>query len=109
MKLLNERNQVRTVAQKWRAKYGSGSYRADNRKRMVGDELAQLDVETATAEQVAEIVGNRSWVSEITCDECGKNTWDAVQFGELPDYESATAEICADCLRAALKLLENGS
>lgn len=106
MNLLNERNQVRTVAEKWRRQYGSGSYGADDRGRNVGDELSQLDKETATAEQVAEIIGNKSWVSKVTCDECGVQTWDAVQIGEEPDYESATAEICADCLRAALKLLE---
>ena len=29
-----------------------------------------------------------------------------VEIGEEPDYESRTCYVCADCLRAALRLLE---
>jgi hypothetical protein len=106
MKLLNERNQVRDVAKRWRSHYGAGTYGADKRKRMVGDELAALNVETATAADVAEIVGNGSWVEKTACHECGGRTWDAVQVGEPPDYESSTATICGNCLRAALRLID---
>lgn len=109
MELLNERNQVRTVASKWRKQYGSGSYGDDKRGRMVGNELDALDVETATAADVAEIVGNRSWVCKSTCHECGVETWDAVEVGEPPDYESSTATICVDCLRKALTLFGEGA
>ena len=105
MELLNERNQVRTVARRWHVQYGAGTYGSDNRGRMVGNELAALDAETATAADVAEIVGHESWVGENTCHECGAETWDAVQVGQQPDYESSTATICRDCLRAALRLL----
>ena len=105
MELLNERHQVRTVAKRWRAQYGEGTYVADKRGRMVGDELAALDPETATADDVAEIIGHRDWVCKNTCHECGAETWDAVEVGQPPDYESCTATICGDCLSAALRLL----
>ncbi len=105
MELLNERNQVRTVARKWHAQYGAGTYSGDKRGRAVGAELAALDVEKASAAEVAEIIGNDSWVAKDSCDECGAETWDAVQLGETPDYGSSTAVICADCLKAALRLL----
>jgi len=105
MKLLNERHQVRNVAEKWRAQYGAGTYGGDKRQRMVGQELAALNAETATAAEVAEIVGNGSWVCKNTCHECGAETWDAVEVGQPPDYESSTATICGNCLRAALRLL----
>ena len=105
MELLSERNQVRTVANRWRRQYGAGTYGGDKRVRMVGNELAALNAETATAAEVAEIVGNGSWVCKNICHECGAETWDAVQVGQPPDYESCTATICADCLRAALRLL----
>ena len=105
MELLNERHQVRTVAEKWRTQHGTGTYVADKRGRMVGDELAALDPETATADDVAEIIGNRSWVDKSICHECGAETWDAVEVGQPPDYESSTATICGGCLRAALRLL----
>ena len=107
MKLLSERNQIQGVAERWRAAYGDGTYGCDERKRSVSCELAALDKETATAEQVAEIIGNSSWVCEPTCHECGKPNWQTVQLGQEPDYESSTASICADCLRSALQLLES--
>ncbi len=105
MELLNERNQVRTVARRWHSQYGAGTYGGDKRGRMVGDELAALDTESATAADVAEIVGNGSWVVKYTCHECGAETWDAVQVGQPPDCESSTATICGNCLSAALRLL----
>ena len=39
------------------------------------------------------------------CD-CGTRSWRVVQFGDEPDYESNTANVCADCLRKALSLIE---
>jgi hypothetical protein len=106
MKLMNEREQMRTVAQRWAAVYSrGGSYAADAKKRRIGEELAALDAETSTAADVAAIVGNGSWVCKNTCHECKAETWDAVEVGETPDYESSTATICADCLLAAARLL----
>lgn len=104
MKLLDERTQVREVAQSWHRQYGEGTYGMDKRGRMVGRELAALNVETATAMQVAEIIGHNGWVKPQKCDECGTESWKIVQIGEEPDYESSTANICADCIRKALAL-----
>jgi hypothetical protein len=81
------------------------TYGADKRGRRVGAELMALDQEAATAAQVAEIIGNSSWARELACSECGHETWGIVEIGEPPDYESATAYLCRDCLRAALRLL----
>ena len=106
MKLLTEREQVRDVAKRWRGSYGSGTYGADKRKRNVSAELDALDPEKATAAQVAEIVGNGSWVSKESCHECGAPTWELVQLGQEPDYESSTANVCKACLLKALNLLE---
>jgi hypothetical protein len=101
MELMNERQQIKAVARKWKRQYPTGV----NGGVDIGAKLAALDVEAATADDVAQIIGNRSWVAKETCDECGAETWDAVQLGEEPDYESSTATICGDCLRAALRLL----
>ena len=109
MELLNERNQVRAVPAKWAKQYGKGTYGCDRRGRLVGKELAAMDVETATAETVAEIIGNGSWVKEQTCHECGAESWNVVQIGEPPDYESSTAIVCEGCLRAALQLLTHNT
>lgn len=103
MKVETLRDQVRTVADRWANVYGRGSYRQD--KIDILAKLRTLDVETATAEDVAAIIGNGSWVCQRRCHECNIDTYDAVELGEPPDYESATATICRSCLVAALDLL----
>lgn len=103
---LNERAQVKRAIKLWVSRYGLDStYGADKRGRRVGAELMALDQETATAEEVAEIIGNSSWARERACDECGKETWELVEIGEPPDYESSTACVCRDCLHDSLQLL----
>jgi len=106
MKRLRERDQIANVAQRWHGQYGTGTYSADKRGRDVYAELTALDPATATAEQVADIVGGNSWVAAESCHECRAESWDIVEVGEPADYESATARLCADCLRKALALLE---
>jgi hypothetical protein len=106
MRLLTERAQVQDVAERWRELYDvDGTYSLAKRWRKVYAELAALDTNTATADMVAEIVGNKSWVRPHYCDECGAVTWDIVEVGEQADYETRTANLCGDCLRAALRLL----
>lgn len=105
MKLLTEREQIKGLAQRWRRQYPTGTYDADKRGRNVQAELDALDEETATADQAADIIGNRSWVGPGACHECKTETWDLVQVGEEPDYESSTACLCANCLEAALRLV----
>lgn len=96
--LLTIRSQIRIVAQRWRHQY-------PHEKLDIAAALEALDVETATPDDVAAIIGNRSW-TDLRCDECGQHERDAVvQLGETPDYESNTASVCAPCLLAALELL----
>jgi hypothetical protein len=109
MNLLDERAQVREAAGLWRHRYKAGSkwIRTDRHAdtAAVYERLAALDVDTATAADVEAIIGNRSWCEPQRCHECGVRSWHVVQLGEDPDYESATANICTDCLRAALALV----
>jgi hypothetical protein len=72
---------------------------------MVGKELLAMNSQTATAAEVNEIIGNQRWCCPRECDECGAKTWGLVQLGQEPDDESNTAEICGNCLTAALRLL----
>lgn len=106
MILLNERTHVKQAIKKWLEVYGlDRTYGADKRGRKVGVELLALDQETATADDVAEIIGNRSWARGNSCSECGVNSWDIVEIGEPRDYDSETAYLCRECLRSALRLL----
>ena len=98
MELINERQLIRGVADKWRRQY-----RGD--KRDIQEKLAALDPETATAKDVFEIVGNDSWTIPPSCSECGAEASEIVQVGEEPDYESNTAYICGPCLLKACALM----
>lgn len=107
MKTLRERDQVREVAAKWRLQYPPEHRATREEFKVKGRQLSELiDPETSTAADVASIIGNQSWVAQQRCHECNEYTWDVVQLGEEPDYESNTANVCAACLRKALALLE---
>lgn len=56
-----------------------------------GDDGAAIDV----------AIGNSSW-TRLKCDECDNDVQELVQIGQEPDYESATANVCFDCLHRAL-------
>lgn len=108
MRVLDERTQVKEAIQRWIERYGvDRTYAMDKRGRSVGKELMNLDQETATADDVAEIIGNNSWAHEEECGECGKRSWGIVEIGDKPDHESNTAYVCGGCLRSALLLLGN--
>ena len=106
MIIMDERTQVKQAIQRWVARNGlDRTYGVDKRGRRVGAELMALDQETATAADVAEIIGNSAWAEKQSCLECGKETWEIVEIGDPPDYsDSNTAYLCRDCLRAALRL-----
>jgi hypothetical protein len=101
VKLINERMLIREVAARWRAQYGHGNYANDAEKQGKQKSLDAIDPETASADDIASIIGNRSWTDVPKCDECNRATLAVVEVGEPPDYESATARLCAECARAA--------
>ena len=108
VKLLSEREQVRTVAKRWRDRYPDPEFRLRDGRTAgeIADRLDALDPETATAEDVGVAMGRRSWVCQQTCYECWKDSWSCVEIGEEPNDESCTATICEGCLRKALALIE---
>lgn len=106
MKLITERTQVRDVAARWASSYPTnGPYGRDPDKQAITKALAALDAETATAADVAAIIGNDTWCGPSTCNECGAVVEVAVQVGEEPDYESSTATLCFACVDQALALM----
>lgn len=71
--------------------------------------LLALDKQTCTSDELdAALQLNLEkrwfWLPDY-CDECGLTLNVAMQLGEAPDYESATATICLPCLLTATKLL----
>lgn len=94
MRPITERTQVRRVAAAWAATYADWDH--DEEKQAIGKRLAALDPEKATAKDVAEIIGNRSWTHR-QCDECGAMHVDLVALGDV--------RVCEQCLRDALNLI----
>jgi len=103
MKLLNERNQVKDAAARWKKQYAESLVKRDHD---IAEQLEAIDPETATASDVEAIVGNSDWARPQSCDECGASSWDVVRFGEEPDYGSSTAWVCVSCLRTAIAMVD---
>lgn len=109
MKIIDERHQVREVAERWKSQYGSGGTWGRTLKGDAGEiyqKLAALNPETAVAADVASIIGNTSWAGPSDCHECGETVVRTVEMGQPPDYESHTAQLCESCIRKALALFE---
>ena len=108
MKLITIRSQIRDVARKWHAQYmpvPSKGWLYGMNKEEAYAQLAALDKETATAADVAAIIGNDSWACPQRCHECNGHFDEVVQVGEKPDYESATCQLCKACARKAACML----
>lgn len=102
MKVLGMREQLRDVAERWKRQYPNS--RADEYKK-----LKSLDIDSANDFDVSRIIGNTSWVCQQACDECRNTSWEIVELGEPPDYESRTANLCRPCLEKALDKLAGKS
>ena len=100
MILHTTRGEIRTVVARWTAQYPRGS------KDDITAQLRALNTETATAADVAAIIGNSTW-TDLRCDDCAAHVACVVELGPEPDYESATASVCVPCLARALTLAQS--
>ena len=104
MDIITTRKMILVVADRWAKQYGPGRP-YHNKERM--DQLRRLreiDLMTATPEDVGAII-SRSWI-DLECHECGQVVDAVIVVGEPPDWESATARLCAACVgRAAFLML----
>lgn len=101
MQLLTERQLILGIAEAWERQYPECTCNQRNKEALIA--LRQLDLTVATAEDIEAVIGNDSWTA-IWCSECGCRIRVAVQLGGKPDYASATAVVCFDCLEKALAL-----
>jgi hypothetical protein len=111
MKIFTERSQILDSAKRWEeyniANNGWASSRMSiTRKHEILDELKATDLHIATSDEVNKIT-EYPYIQKKMCDECREKTWDVVEIGELPNYESATAMVCLNCLHEAIGLFKN--
>ena len=101
--VITERDMIRTVAERFRAQYrdvASGLLPLGWDPKYIAARLEKLDLERATAEEVAGVIGRVGWTSE-RCNACNKYVSDIIVVGDVPDFESATATLCGPCLKEA--------
>ena len=104
-KVEDERDMVRTVAGRWAEQYKDWLVTHED-KACKGKALAGLDPETATASDVARIVGNDTWVGPPECIECQARTYEMIHLGEVPGYDARFVRVCRKCLVIALSVLK---
>lgn len=104
MRLVTQTDRVSSVAGAWRRQYpkGHGSLHSGD-SDAIWEKLSKLDHETATAADVANIIGNSSWAGPRNCDECGSTVLVTLEFGNGDSY----VQICESCLVHALRLIKN--
>lgn len=94
------RDVIRNVATRWKEQYYvNGQWKWPD-KAVISTYLDALNPDTASADDVTKVIGNRSWTN-LKCDECKCNVTAIRECGDKPDYESATASLCIDCLETA--------
>jgi hypothetical protein len=107
MELITKEILIKSVAGRWKANYFNP--RTNYWSTIIsGDtEIVYKKLLKATSEkEVNDIIGNKYW-TELHCDDCKKEVDAVVQLGDEPDYESATANICFECLEKAIGLKGN--
>ena len=68
--------------------------------------MSALDPATATALDVQSALESSHLCLPTECSQCDRATWELVEIGAEPDYESQTAWLCRACLVAALAVLD---
>lgn len=95
--VVTTRDRIRGVAELWRHQYCNG---VPSHFAHVQDALDALDKDTATADDVAAIIGNSSWTN-LTCGVCECDVEKVVRLGDPERIDSDPLLVCGDCLSQA--------
>lgn len=110
MKVITVRGQIRDVASRYLEKSSrvvESDGRAERRfygawQEKIYNRLLALNVETATAADVAGITGSEWWIdAPLICDQCGQERPAVVELRGI-----VVVALCAECLRAALAAIQ---
>lgn len=106
MKLITRDDLASDAARRWKSQYfrdGKWTGLSISSPRTIYESLLALG-DSPSPESVNDIINNSTW-TEVRCDECKRQVSMAVQLGQEPDYESATATICLLCLKKSVTLV----
>lgn len=105
MKVITKRELIENIAERWKNQWCYNGRWSYDDKLVIYNKLIKLDTEVATEEDIKNIIGSNSWTS-CRCGECNEDKQSIIVVGEEPDYDSATACLCLNCVEGALKLLQ---
>lgn len=112
MKIITQRDLIRSVTQRWRGQYPKDDYLVSKKTggpERCGDilqRLQKLDLEVATAEEVETAIGGKlGWVN-ISCDECGSSA--SMPMMQFNSHDNSTS-ICSTCMLKAFAMWEEKS
>jgi hypothetical protein len=103
------REDIRTVAQRWRDQYfknGHWTGIVSGSSLAVYNKLKALNVAVAMPEDVAEAIGNESWVMPEQCGECGGKPEFLAKFDLKDSGEHESISLCPSCIRLAMSGLK---
>ena len=115
MRTVTARDRIREAPEKWRLTYFRnekwrevtlGVGRTKQSAKAIYDRLGELDTRVASRDDVANIIGNRTWTN-IECDECGEDELSEAVIVAVSSEARAT--LCRPCLQRALGLLSAGT
>lgn len=108
MRVETIRSQILDVVRAWNTAYNRDSYCYPDleEKLETGRRLSELNLETTTPEDVAEVIGNTSWACPKKCHECGERFETVIVIGDGLDEKNRTSQYCLECLKKAVVLLE---
>ena len=110
MELITIRSQILSVRKRWYKRYSKlirqqdWDTESDYRKAMIYRELKKINLNMASAEDVAGIIGNDSWACAQTCDICHDSFDEVVIF--CKDNDGVDMYTCEDCIYKAHRLFE---
>ena len=107
MELITERSRIKTVAERWDARYAP-EFRpmASESSKTISEKLHALNLSKVSAATVNKIIGHDSW-TRLVCDECAKPVPKVAVLYHLGDG-SAIFEICESCATKVKTLFKTG-
>jgi len=108
MQIITKQYLIANAAKRFRNQYYDNGWTGHTsfKSGLTPEQAYNRLLEAKNEQDVRDAVGNISWI-ENKCHECGMDSEMVIILGEEPDYESNTAQICPNCIKKALELLND--
>lgn len=97
---ITERSLILGAVHQWQ---GNSYYTTKKKHKDILNKLKALDLNTATANEINEIVG--SLLVFCSCDHCDSEEYPFVEIGERIPYECTSQTLCLKCMKDAVAVM----